>query len=78
MKIYFDGVVDLSANLASCGGVIRDSTGSWLRGFVSNIGACSPALAEAWALLRSIQLAIQMRFQNVIFEGDSREIVEGV
>lgn len=57
VKINFDGAIDHAASTAGCGGVIRDSMGSWLGGFVSKIGSCSPLQLEAWALLRRVQLA---------------------
>lgn len=78
VKINFDGTIDHAASKASCGGIIRDHTGSWLGGFTNNLGYCSPVQAEVWALLRSIQLATQMGFKKVIFEGDSCEVINGM
>lgn len=39
-KANVDGAVDANY-MASCGGVIRDSNGSWVRGFSRNLGALS-------------------------------------
>lgn len=74
IKVNFDGSVDLASGKASCGGVIRDSQGEWKGGFLCNIGACPPLQAEAWALFRSIQLAVHQGFKKVTFEGDSKEL----
>ncbi|XP_019197687.1 PREDICTED: uncharacterized protein LOC109191482 [Ipomoea nil] len=78
IKINIDASVDLMTSRAGCGGVARDDSGSWLAGFTYNIGICSPLVAEAWALLKGIQLAKHLDFRDVIFETDSKEISESV
>lgn len=78
MKINVDGIVNLSTNRAGCGGILRDSKGEWRGGFVNNMGVCSPLQAEAWALLRGIQVATQLGCRKVIFECDLKEVVEAM
>ncbi|XP_019165694.1 PREDICTED: uncharacterized protein LOC109161659 [Ipomoea nil] len=36
---------------------------------------CSPLEAEAWALLKGIQIATSMGFRRAVFESDSEEII---
>lgn len=74
IKINFDGAADPLTGKAGCGSVMRDSYGLWRGGLICNIGSCPPLQAEAWALLRSIQLAIHMNVRRAIFEGDSQEL----
>lgn len=80
-RIYEDerrricGLVELT-NKAGCGGILRNNKGEWRGGFVNNIGACPPIQAEAWAMLRGIQVAAQQGCKKVIFECDSKDIVE--
>lgn len=76
VKLNIDGSVDYHSNAACCGGAIRDSNGRWKSGFLYNFGVCSPLQAEAWALLRGIQLAVFMGYKKVIIESDSSVIVE--
>lgn len=74
VKINYDGAVNASRK-AACGGLVRDCNGRWRGGFMYNIGSCTPLVAEAWALLKSIQLANYMGYKRVIFEGDSHELI---
>lgn len=74
VKVNVDDAVDRNSSRASCGGLIRDETGSWKYGFMYNIGNCTPLQAEACALLKGVQLAINMGLNRVIFEIDSSEI----
>ncbi|XP_031105595.1 uncharacterized protein LOC116010359 [Ipomoea triloba] len=70
-KINFDGSVEIASGKAACGGIARDCKGTWMGGFTHTIGICSPLQAEAWGLLKSIQLANFMGYRRVIFEGDA-------
>lgn len=74
-KINVDGSVGIEDNRASCGGVLRDSSGEWIQGFLYSIGNCSPFEAEAWAALKGIQLARHLGWKQLIIESDSEEIV---
>lgn len=78
MKMNIDGSVDPPTKRAGCGGVLRDCKGEWKGGFVCSIGVCSPTQAEAWALLRGIQVAKQLGCKKVIFESDSQKIVDSI
>lgn len=45
-KVNIDGVSKGNPGLVGGGGVIRDSTGSWLIGFPVNLGNCFSILAK--------------------------------
>ncbi|XP_019186483.1 PREDICTED: uncharacterized protein LOC109181186 [Ipomoea nil] len=77
-KINIDGSVCPQTHAVGCAGIARDNSGNWIGGFTSNIGSCSPLMAEAWAALRGIQLAKSLNLQHIILESDSKTIVEGI
>lgn len=59
-------------------GHTRNSSGAWLGDFVSKVGYCPPLQAEAWGLLKSIQVAKYLGFKNIILEGDSTALVGAI
>ncbi|XP_019200030.1 PREDICTED: uncharacterized protein LOC109193611 [Ipomoea nil] len=78
IKINVDGSMHPQNSMAGCGGVARDSSGEWIGGFTSNIGRYHPLMAEVWAVLREIELAKSLDLHQVIFESDSKAIVDGI
>ncbi|KAK8572307.1 hypothetical protein V6N12_028362 [Hibiscus sabdariffa] len=49
VEVNVDAPVDTVGNRAAVGGLIRDDSGGWLRGFYRFVGRCSILLAELWA-----------------------------
>ncbi|KAF7812631.1 28 kDa heat- and acid-stable phosphoprotein [Senna tora] len=47
-KVNVDASVNKDNSAAVCGGLLRDSSGSWIKGFTFNIGDCSVIEAELW------------------------------
>jgi ribonuclease HI len=45
---------------------------------VTLLGSLGPRLAEAGAILKVIQLCVSLGLQRVIFEGDSKGVVDGI
>lgn len=41
IKLNLDGGVYKGSGVATCGGMLRDSSGVWRSGFMKNIGCCS-------------------------------------
>ncbi|KAL5780992.1 hypothetical protein ACOSP7_006021 [Xanthoceras sorbifolium] len=71
--------VDGSRNSLGCiagGGVIRDSNGQWIGGFISNKGIGNVLEAELWGMAEGLIYAWQARFKLVIIEIDCKHIVE--
>lgn len=73
-----DGAVNLTSKKAGCGGVLRHYNGVWIVGFSEILGQCNPFEAEEWAVMKSLQLAWDMGFKNIIVESDSKTLVESI
>ena len=43
-------------NQSVVGGLLRDSWGKWITGFMIKIGYCNTMEAEGWALLYGLQI----------------------
>lgn len=76
MKVNVDGSYSAVDGSASCGGVLRDNTGSWRRGFMCNLGICSIGEAEAWGVLHGLHLAARIGVHYLIVECDSKTTVD--
>nr|KYP38807.1 Putative ribonuclease H protein At1g65750 family [Cajanus cajan] len=61
---------------ASCGGILRDSYGSFILAYAGLVGRCSVAHAELWAIYHGLRL-IKDRFISspIIIESDSSTAV---
>nr|KYP61079.1 Putative ribonuclease H protein At1g65750 family [Cajanus cajan] len=55
LKLNCDKAV-MNNKLASCGGILRDSYGSFILAFAGLIGRCSVAQAELWAIYHGLRL----------------------
>lgn len=58
IKVNVDGASNQISGCIGAGGLFRAHNGAWLVGFVYNIGKGHPLLAEAWAALKGIQIAL--------------------
>ncbi|GER30653.1 polynucleotidyl transferase [Striga asiatica] len=65
IKMNSDGAHNGSSGLASAGGLLRDSHGAWVGGFVMMIGECSIMAAELWGLFQGLTLAWNLRYRRV-------------
>nr|POE59596.1 putative ribonuclease h protein [Quercus suber] len=75
MKLNTDGVVFGNPIQVGEGGVIWDSNGEWVAGFVRKLGSMSSVLAKLWALKDGLLLARQLDIINVNIEFDADLIV---
>ncbi|KAK9010379.1 hypothetical protein V6N11_036890 [Hibiscus sabdariffa] len=73
VKANCDAAVDPRNNSAAIGGVIRDSTGSWIFGFSRKLGRCSVITAELWAMHDMLLHAWRIGFREVELETDNIE-----
>ena len=60
---------------ASCGGLVRDSTSCYIRGFATNLDFCPIMVAEVWGAYYSLLLAWQEGFKQIFLEIDSTVVV---
>ncbi|CAL1373122.1 unnamed protein product [Linum trigynum] len=71
-KMNTDGAAQGSPRIASAGGALRDSQGTWLGGFCSKMGNGTAIMAELWGILQGLQLAWKKGIRFLILESDSQ------
>nr|KYP54715.1 Putative ribonuclease H protein At1g65750 family [Cajanus cajan] len=75
LKLNCDGAVSRE-NMASCGGVIRDSDGRFVVAFTGKLGMCSILKSELWAILHGLRILVNRNLgRQVIIESDSSTTV---
>ncbi|CAL1355853.1 unnamed protein product [Linum trigynum] len=57
LSLHVDGASSGNPGPAGAGGVLRDSSGRWVAGFVANLGAATAALSELWAISYGLDIA---------------------
>lgn len=75
VKVNSDGAVNLGG-CASAARVMRDHYGSWIGGFVHNLGCCSIPKTELWGILNGLKMAWNGGFRKVHVETDSKLVVD--
>ncbi|GLU03917.1 hypothetical protein SLE2022_210880 [Rubroshorea leprosula] len=63
-----DGSVVGNSGLGSCGGLLLDSRGQWVRGYTRNIGFTTALAVELWAIRDGLQMAFNLQFNYIIIE----------
>lgn len=62
----------------TCGGLVRNPSGTLLKGFYCNLGSRNTVVAKLWGLWLGIKLARDLFLSSVIFELDSQVMVNMV
>ena len=62
IKVNVDSSSLGNLSSAGCGGLARDSSGAWLRGFYCSIGVASNLYAELLAILHGLKLARRLGY----------------
>ncbi|KAK9983154.1 hypothetical protein SO802_032679 [Lithocarpus litseifolius] len=75
VKLNTDGSVFGDPMKAGGGGIIRNSEGDWVAGFVKKFGNVSSSTAELWALKEGLLMAKQMGFDNLCVDLDAAFLV---
>lgn len=65
VKLNTDGTVNTLTRKAYAGGLVWYNNGSWLEGFVFNIGNSSVLGSELWGILKGIQFFWHKGWLNV-------------
>lgn len=80
MKLNVDGSRDhYKVVSAGCGGVVRDSSGKWVRGFAKKLDSSLEVhQTELEAILAGLQLVSDMKFKKVVVESDNKSVVSMV
>jgi hypothetical protein len=72
IKINVDGASSGNPGPAGAGGLLRDFTGKWLKGFVINVGVATNTTAEFWGILKGLELAWELGFRSLLLESNSQ------
>ncbi|GAU35481.1 hypothetical protein TSUD_384360 [Trifolium subterraneum] len=65
-----------STGSCGCGGVVRDSSGEWLKGYARGLGDCNIIMTELWGILEGLRLAWRLGFRHVELRSDSLGVVK--
>ena len=75
-KLNTDGSIEGNPGPAGAGGIIRDHTGGWIKGFSWKIGITNSLAAELWGLRDGLVLAHQLNIKKIIIELDAKAVLE--
>ncbi|CAL2228836.1 unnamed protein product [Prunus armeniaca] len=75
-KLNVDGSRRNGSGHIGAGGVIRNSSGDWIRGFAVNLGKGQILEAEIWGLFFGLKLAVDKEINNLVVEMDSALAVQ--
>ncbi|KAK6924334.1 Ribonuclease H domain [Dillenia turbinata] len=76
VKLNSDGAVSLKLGLASAGGLIRDERGSWITGYMMNIGKVEALKAELWRMREGLRIARSLELERLEVEVDCLHLVQ--
>ena len=71
MKVNINGAAKGNLKMATCGGLIKDSTGKWISGFFKKLGICLSFMVELQGIVQGLELAWSRGMQNIELESDS-------
>lgn len=75
-KVNTNGAYYPFSGSSSFGGLTRDDSGSFVRGFFCKLSTCNALYAEMCGLLQGIKIAHEMALSQVVFEVDSLVVFE--
>ncbi|PKI44165.1 hypothetical protein CRG98_035458 [Punica granatum] len=75
MKLNTDGASKGNPGRSGAGGLLRDSDGRWVHGYVRNVGITTSFSAELWAVRTGLEMAWDLGFRRIILEVDSETVV---
>ncbi|MBA0688412.1 hypothetical protein Goari_006203, partial [Gossypium aridum] len=76
VKVNVDGSYNMNGHYLMVGGVVRDSTGNWLEGFMKYIGRGSTLKSELWVILTGLEVARLQNYIKIIVESGYLDAVE--
>lgn len=57
-----------------CGGLLRDNTWKWIKGFSKFIGTSNNIYAELWVVLAELQSAQRGGYKKVLIQVDNNKV----
>ena len=76
MKLNTDGASLGNPGVAGAGGIIRNCSGGWVKGFSRSVGFATSITVEFWALRDGQILATQLGIQDIEVEHDAKIVVD--
>ena len=76
VKVNVDGAYSRGMNKRACGGLIRDSNGKFLKGFIHPLEDGDELTAELWACFIGLMTVRTLGVQQVWLETDSTECLD--
>ncbi|KAJ8765179.1 hypothetical protein K2173_011439 [Erythroxylum novogranatense] len=76
VKLNCDASVTGALSSAFGGGLIRNSSGHWVGGFVSNLGRCPILRAEIWSIFHGLEYALSINARNILIKSDNAIAVD--
>ena len=70
-----DGLVFQHIGFADCEGIVRDYRGTFVAGFMANLGNISITMVELWAVYIGLKSSFNLGIKNMITQIDSFCIV---
>ena len=77
-KLNSDGASIGNPGKAGGGGLICDSQGKWVKGYMRKIGMATSVEAKFWALRDGLILTSQMGINNIVVELDAKVVIDQV
>ncbi|PNX57484.1 ribonuclease H, partial [Trifolium pratense] len=76
--LNIDGAAKAHRKQAGCGGVLRDTKGTWIEGFAKYLGHTSAYMTELWGVYEGLQLARRRHIEKVEIQIDSQVLVHNL
>jgi len=77
-ELNCDGACKGNGEHAGCDGLLRQSNGTWIKGFSRKIGACDALHAEMWGLYLGLDMTWREGISHLIVESDSKVLIDMV
>ena len=74
-KLNSDGSALGNPGPAGAGGVIRDASGCWIKGYCRNLGSTNSMLAECWGIRDGLEIALSLKISQLEVEVDCEAII---
>ncbi|KAF7833347.1 Retrovirus-related Pol polyprotein from transposon TNT 1-94 [Senna tora] len=78
VKLNTDGAMIRESRKASCGRLLRDHDGRWVKGFIMHLGESTLVGAELWGMLKGLEMAWELGIRKLILESDSKKAFESI
>ncbi|KAK4256278.1 hypothetical protein QN277_009163 [Acacia crassicarpa] len=76
VKVNIDGAFSHFVSGVACGGVVRDTHGNFIKGFLFKGLEGDCLSAKLWGCLHGLKLSWDLGYRNVILESDSADVVD--